>query len=118
ATRGGPPRGWARVGAPLYPPGLPAGPGGGAFPAGELLTYDVELDTGGTALRLAGLGPPGGTGALGYAGFQLPSFFLQAPDAPLHVLHGSCRKLHGKGEDAFWCADELLADTAADLTRR
>jgi hypothetical protein len=103
-----------RLGERLYAHLLTARPRADRFPAGELLTYDVELDTGGTALRLADLG----TGILSYAGFKQPSFFLQAPDGPLHVLHGSCRKLHGKGEDAFWCADELLAGTATDLTRR
>jgi hypothetical protein len=107
-----------RLGERLYVHLLTATPRAGRFPAGELLTYDVELDTGGTVLRLAELGLPGGVGTLGYAGFPLPSFFLQATDGPLHVLHGSCRKLHSKGEDAFWCADELLASTAADVTRR
>jgi len=107
-----------RLGERLYAHLLTATPRAGRFPAGELLTYDIELDTGDAALRLADLGLSGGHGALGYAGFGLPSFFLQAPDGPLHVLHGSCRKLHGKGEDAFWCADELLAGTATDLTRR
>ena len=107
-----------RLGERLYVHLLTARPRAGRFPAGELLTYDVELDSGGAALRLAGLGLSGGTGTLGYAGFALPSFFLQAPDGPLHVLHGSCRQLHGKGEDAFGCADKLLAGTAADITRR
>jgi hypothetical protein len=107
-----------RLGERLYAHLLTATPRAGRFPAGELLSYDIELDTGGAAPRLADLGLSGGTDTLGYAGFQLPSFFLQAPDGPLHVLHGSCRKLDGKGEDAFWCADELLAGTATDLTRR
>jgi hypothetical protein len=107
-----------RLGERLYVHLLTARPRAGCLPAGELLSYDVELDTGGATLRLADLGLSGGAGGLGYAGFQLPSFFLQAPDGPLHVLHGSCRNLHSKGEDAFWCADELLAGTAADLTRR
>jgi hypothetical protein len=107
-----------RLGERLYVHLLTGTPRAGRFPAGELLMYDVELDTGGTMLRLADLGLPGGAGALGYAGFRLPGFFLQAMDAPLHVLHGSCRKLHGNGEDAFWCADELLAGTAGDVTRR
>ena len=107
-----------RLGERLYVHLLTGTPRAGRFPAGELLTYDVELDNGGTALRLADLGLSVGAGALGYAGFGLPGFFLQAADAPLHVLHGSCRKLHGKGEDAFCCADELLAGTAGDLTRR
>jgi len=107
-----------RLGQRLYVHLLTATPRAGRWPAGELLTYDIELDTGGMLLRLADLGLSGGTGALGYEGFQLPSFFLQAPDAPLHILHGSCRKLHSKGEDAFWCADELLAGMAADITGR
>lgn len=107
-----------RLGERLYVHLLTATPHGGRWPAGELLTYDVELDTGDTALRLADLGLPGGTHPLGYRGFRLPSFFLQAPNSPLHVLHGSCRKLHSKGEDAFWCADELLAEAPSDLTRR
>ena len=107
-----------RLGERLYVHLLTGTPHAGRFPAGELLAYDVELDTGGKALRLADLGLSGGAGTLGYAGSRLPGFFLQAADAPLHVLHGSCRKLHSNGEDAFWCADELLADTAADLTRR
>jgi hypothetical protein len=107
-----------QLGERLYVHLLTATPRAGRFPSGELLTYDVELDTGGTVLRLADLGLSGGPATLGYAGLELPSFFLQAPNGPLHVLHGSCRKLHGKGEDVFWCADELLADTAADLTRR
>ena len=107
-----------RLGERLYVHLLIATPRAGWFPAGELLVYDVELGTGDTVRRLAELGLPGGAGALCYAGFSLPSFFFQAPDGPLHVLHGSCRKLHGKGEDAFWCADQLLASTAADLTRR
>jgi len=107
-----------RLGERLYVHLLTGTPHAGRFPAGELLAYDVELDTGGKVLRLADLGLSGGAGTLGYAGSRLPGFFLQAADAPLHVLHGSCRKLHSNGEDAFWCADELLAGTAADLTRR
>jgi hypothetical protein len=107
-----------RLGERLYAHLLTAVPRAGRLPAGELLTYDIELEADGRVLRLADLASLGGTGALGYAGSELPSFFLQAPDRPLHVLHGSCRNLHSKGEDAFWCADELLAGTAADLTRR
>lgn len=108
----------AQMGERLYVHLMTASPGTGRFPAGELLTYDIELDTGGRVRRLGDLGLTTGAGALGYADSRLPGFFLPAPDVPLRVLHGSCRKLHGKGEDAFWCADELLADTASDLARR
>jgi hypothetical protein len=48
----------------------------------------------------------------------LPSFFLPARSAALNLLHGSCRLLHGHGEDALVAADELLAERARDLDRR
>lgn len=107
-----------RLGERLHTHLLTATPRAGRFPVGELLTYDIVLDTDGTALRLADLGLSRGTGTLGYGGFQLPSFFLARPADPLCVLHCSCRKLDGKGEDALLCADELLAGTATNLARR
>ncbi|HEY5988299.1 MAG TPA: hypothetical protein VIV12_18265 [Streptosporangiaceae bacterium] len=107
-----------KLGERLYAHLLTATPRADRFPAGELLAYDIELDTDGTVLRLADLGLPGGAGRLGYAGFRLPSFFLQGQAGPLHVLHGSCRKLDAKGQDAFRCADELMAASATNLARR
>src|SRR5262249_26304534 len=107
-----------RLGQRLYVHLLTARPHAGRFPAGELLAYDIVLDTSGTTLHLADLAGPDGRGRLGYGGLRLPGSLLQAPDSPLHVLHGSCRKLDGKGEDAFLSADELLAGSATDLARR
>ena len=37
---------------------------------------------------------------------------------PFQVLHGSCRQMHGKGNEALLGADELVADTAARGDRR
>jgi len=49
----------------------------------------------------------------------LPTFFLRSEStSALHLLHGSCRLLHGKGEDAFPAADEALARTVRDLAER
>jgi hypothetical protein len=107
-----------RLGERLHVHLLTATPREASFPAGELLTYDIELDAGGAPQRLADLGLAGGARAFGYGGIRLPGFFLAVPAAPLHVLHGSCRKLDGKGEDAFWCADEVLTRSATDLSRR
>lgn len=93
----------------------------GAFPTAELLTYDLNVSSVGPSqqtMTLACLGPVSGTRALAYRGFSLPSFFLGDESLRLHVLHGSCRKPHGRGEDALACADELLEETSSDPRRR
>ncbi len=92
-----------------------------AFPAGELLAYDVEVtpESGGAGVRLAELGLLEGPATIAYPGLPLPTFVL-APehDTSLGVLHGSCRLLHGEGEDAMACADEVLAASARDVETR
>jgi hypothetical protein len=109
-----------RLGQRLFVHLLTARPAGRCFPADELLTYDLELSRPGWSgtRRLAELGLLDGDDTVAYPGLALPSLFLQASGAPLRVLHGSCRKLHGKGQDALLSADELLQQTGADLARR
>jgi hypothetical protein len=99
---------------------IQAVPDGEAFPVQHLLAYDIELfegdDSSGRRLRELGLlGRPDG---LAYGDLPLPSFFLQAKASPLHFLHGSCRLLHGKGEDALAAADVVTARHAEDLASR
>ena len=110
-----------QVGRRLFVHLAAAAPRAGAFPAGELLGYDVEVmpESGDGGGRLAELGMLDGAGAIAYPGLRLPTFVL-APgdDASLGVLHGSCRLLHGEGEDALLCADELLAGCARNVSRR
>ena len=48
----------------------------------------------------------------------LPTFFLQGKRSPLNLLYGSCRKLHGKGEDCLALADEIIASSVEDLNKR
>jgi hypothetical protein len=107
-----------RLGERLHVHLLTATPQAGRFPAGELLTYDIEFGTGAAPRRLSELGPPAGGGTWGYGGLRRPGLVLQPPDAPLRVLHGSCRMPHGKGEDAFLCADELLGHAATGRSHR
>ena len=96
----------------------------GAFPIGQLLDYDLELaptnDKGrvtGDALPLSAFEPPGDTTTLAYPPYGRPTFFL-ADERPLNLLHGSCRKPHGDGDDALAVADLLLADDPRDLDAR
>jgi hypothetical protein len=99
---------------------IQAVPDGEAFPVRQLLAYDIALckgdDRAGRGLRELGL--LGQTDGLAYGNLPLPSFFLQAKASPLHVLHGSCRLLHGQGEDALAAADVVTARRAEDLASR
>jgi hypothetical protein len=97
-------------------------PAVGAFPGNHLLGYDLVLDgdaaTGRPPRRLVDLGLLAGPRAVTLGDLLLPSFFLPARSPTLNLLHGSCRLLHGHGEDALLAADELLAESARDLGRR
>lgn len=96
-------------------------PDDGAFPLDELLGYDIEVPGGdhGRPRRLADLGYLRGASSLAYGDLPLPTFFVRGPATPaLHLLHGSCRLLHGQGEDAFLAADEVLAASASDVAER
>ena len=110
-----------RLGPNLYVHLATAVPDGGRFPTDRLLAYDLEVSGGGdgSPRRLGDLGLLSGRRDITYAGLPLPTFFLRGDEAPvLHLLHGSCRLLHGKGEDALPIADDLLARTALDLDER
>ena len=90
----------------------------GGWPTDELLAYDVLLQDEGAALRLDELGLLEGDRSIAYPGLSLPTFFIRAATPDLRLLHGSCRLLHGKGEDAFLAADEVLAQTARNVAER
>jgi hypothetical protein len=97
-------------------------PATGRFPTDRLLGYDLTLraeDAGGRPpRRLADLGLLDGPRRITVGGLALPSFFLRGELPATNLLHGSCRLLHGHGEDALLAAEELLAETARDLERR
>ena len=72
-------------------------------------------------MRLKDLGLLSGKNTIVYANqnvVSLPTFFLRGKNAPVNFLHGSCRKLHGKGEDCLVAADEVISSSLADLKRR
>ena len=93
-------------------------PEGGRFPTDRLLDYDVGVTTDGDERRLGDLGLLDGPNAIVYPGFNRPTFFLPNDDNDLTVIHGSCRLLHGKGEDALAGADAEIEASARDLKKR
>jgi hypothetical protein len=93
------------------------------FPSNTLRAYDIEIiesnerpeDEG---KRLKDFGPLDGQEAIVYKGFTLPTLFLGSDRSPLNLIHGSCRKLHGKGEDCLVAADGLIASSVDNLEKR
>ncbi|HEY6669150.1 MAG TPA: hypothetical protein VI033_08360, partial [Candidatus Nitrosopolaris sp.] len=104
-----------------------------SFPTHELLAYDIELSYYEGNIkkcqRLQDLGLLTGDKAVIYTNRHddddevvlLPTFFLQGQtdnNKPFNILHGSCRKLHGKGEDCLAIADRLIAASVKNLNKR
>jgi len=108
-----------RLGARLWVHLAEVAPDADAFPGDVLLGYDVVLrGADGRERRLADLGLLDGPDGLAYPGLPLPSFAVRQDEPALRLLHGSCRLLHGLGDDALRAADDLLADRALDPARR
>lgn len=47
-----------------------------------------------------------------------PTFMIKSENQNLHVLYGSCRKLHGEGKDAIPAALEIVKEHASDPSKR
>lgn len=109
-----------RLGPRLFVHLIQAVPFEAGFPGDTLLGYDLILDgeDGRRAERLADLGLLAGPERLVYGNLPLPSFFIRERDPALNVVHGSCRLLHGAGEDAMISVDEVISRTAHDVGRR
>jgi hypothetical protein len=116
------------------------------YPTDKLLAYDIEVtytsDSSGKSHRLKDFGLVYGKNSIVYSNNRqphryddsnendhdddinytkatfLPTFFLRGEKTPLNVLYGSCRKLHGKGEDCLAIADELIASAFDNLQKR
>ena len=110
-----------QIGANLFVHLVRLAPSEGTWPREELLAYDMrmvpdsdDLET----MTLADMGLLDEPNSIAYDGLELPTFFRPAKGAPLKVVHGSCRLLHGRGEDALGAADEILSDSVTDLSAR
>ena len=93
------------------------------FPADEILAYDIEifLDNINRGMRLNDIGLLSGERSIAYnqVGISLPTFLLSGNDhTPSTILHGSCRKLHAEGEDCLAAADDIIAASVEDTSKR
>ena len=83
---------------------------GQGFPTGRMLGYELLID--GQAL------PVEVVEGLRYARFPGPSFFIPTPGRGARILYGSCRKAHGRGNDALAYGDAEIEAHASDPLQR
>ncbi|MBA3432136.1 MAG: hypothetical protein H0U16_11740 [Actinobacteria bacterium] len=110
-----------RIGRRLYVHLITMTPEENEFPTDELLYYDVlvkEPSGDSSALSLRDFGVLEGDDRITYGDLSLPTFFIRKNTPSLELLHGSCRLLHGKGEDSLLSADEIIARHATDVVNR
>jgi len=89
------------------------------FPVEELLGYNLylEKDTQMYDLDSFHLLTANHPDSLVYEGLDYPTFYISTKkESP--VLYGSCRKAHGKGQDALPSADQVLQQHRFDLNLR
>ncbi|MGH2699629.1 MAG: hypothetical protein ACRDJL_10615 [Actinomycetota bacterium] len=89
-----------------------------SFPTDTLLCYDLSHERDGETTTLGDLGLLEGRNRITLGTLALPSFFVPSNEIARNVMHGSCRQLHGGGEDAFLAGEEALAVAANDLDER
>ena len=89
------------------------------FPTDSLLGYNLLFNQGSEMLDLSSFGllNPNNTHSIVYGDLPFPSFFIHH-QLESHILYGSCRKLHGKRDDALAAGDMELQSTYRDLTKR
>ncbi|HZG76603.1 MAG TPA: hypothetical protein VEZ72_12200, partial [Paenibacillus sp.] len=96
-------------------------PEGESFPERTLLGYNLTFRARSSddAFDLGDLGwlDPASEDSIAYGNAGLPTLYLPG-DRPAPLLHGSCRKPHGKGDDALAAADDVLARVWDDLDAR
>ena len=93
-------------------------PEGQKLQPGQVYFYDLIFD------NRAGLSKGisaalGGDRSVAYPPWKLPSFALPPTSlADLRLIHGSCRKPHGDGDDAMAILDDLIAASCTSANER
>lgn len=108
-----------RTGKNLYIHLICLSPVHASFPTDVLLGYNVQFKNATETLDLGSFGylDQNDSRSIVYGDCAYPSFFINR-QADSHVLYGSCRKPHGKRDDAFVAGDLELQSTCRDMTKR
>lgn len=106
------------LGKNLYTYLIKITPSKGTFPEDVLLGYNLHFSSKSEKLDLGSfdLLSKENPNSLVYENMKYPTFFISKSTDKL--LFGSCRKLHGKGEDSLASGDIKLKETYFDLKER
>ncbi|MFS0821208.1 hypothetical protein [Bacillus sp. 1P02SD] len=110
-----------RAGKQLYMSLIKLAPHETHFPVDTLLGYNILFQKNSDIQDLQDFGLLGKDQpySITYGDLPLPSFFIPDPcQKQTNLLYGSCRKLHGKGEDALSQGDETIERNFLDLEKR
>ncbi|KAA9014196.1 metallophosphoesterase family protein [Niallia endozanthoxylica] len=86
-------------------------PAQGPFPQDQLLGYNLFFNSHKESFHLGDLGwlSPNHSNSIVYGDLTYPTFFMNSSEKPCRLLYGSCRKLHGKGEDTLALGDDQIS---------
>lgn len=107
-----------RLGNRLFTYLIKITPEKGHFPTDVLLAYNLHFKNQSENLDLGSLHllSPDNPNAIVYENMKFPTFFI--PKDKDNILFSSCRKLHGKGNDALANGDEKISSSSFDLQTR
>lgn len=107
-----------RLGKKLYGYLVKISPKNGHFPKEVLLGYNLHFSSPSEKFDLGTLGllTKSNPFSIVYDELKYPTFFISEKSEK--KLFGSCRKLHGKGEDALASGDLKIRETYSDINER
>ncbi|GAE33756.1 alkaline phosphatase D family protein [Halalkalibacter akibai] len=91
-----------------------------SFPINQLLGYNLQFTNDRSAFDLGDLDllNQQNPHSIVYGDLKYPSFYINDFVDHTHILYGSCRKLHGEGEDRLARADDWTAEHSTNLKKR
>jgi hypothetical protein len=90
------------------------------FPSETLIGYNLQFTNSSNHFNLGhfGLLTPNNPQSIVYGQLKYPTFFLKKEGNPANIFYGSCRKLHGEGEDTLVVADLVLEKESYNILKR
>ncbi|RSK25846.1 hypothetical protein EJF36_02475 [Bacillus sp. HMF5848] len=109
-----------QMGQRLYIHMLKVTPKTGEFPTNEVLGYNLKFLMNRKYYDLGDLGllSEENPTCIVYEGMKYPTFIIQTDERTSRILYGSCRKVHGMGNDMLSEADEMIQESVSDPSKR
>jgi hypothetical protein len=88
------------------------------FPTDQILCYNLTFYNHQKQLNLDDLGLLNNEMGILYGDLNYPSLYIKGRNSTAPILYGSCRKPHGKGEDALASGDLLMESVHQEISER